>query len=136
MKLYGKDSKNSNGKPLKLMMVSDHSQAISGVHSISGSGRKLCQALLLSLMVIGGLPLAQAANADETTPSAVVETTVSLNSAGVEELQTLNGVGPQTAAAIIAWREQEGPFKAVDQLMVVKGIGEKTLSKIRDRLSL
>jgi competence protein ComEA len=43
---------------------------------------------------------------------------------------------PETPASIVAWRDREGPFESVDQLMAVKGIGEMTLSRIRDRLSL
>ncbi|HEX5678047.1 MAG TPA: helix-hairpin-helix domain-containing protein [Alcanivorax sp.] len=100
-------------------------------------GRKLYQILLLSLMLLaGGLPAAQAAPEAEGAGGAAVDTTVSLNNAGVAELQTLKGIGPKTAASIVAWREREGPFESVDQLMAVKGIGEKTLSRIRDRLSL
>lgn len=104
-------------------------------------GRKLYQTLLLSLMLLaGGLPAAQAApeaeGAGDGAAAAAVDTTVSLNNAGVEELQTLKGIGPKTAASIVAWRDREGPFESVDQLMAVKGIGEMTLSRIRDRLSL
>jgi competence protein ComEA len=99
-------------------------------------GRKLYQTLLLSLMLLaGGLPAAQAAP-EADGAAAAVDTTVSLNNAGVEELQTLKGIGPKTAASIVAWRDREGPFESVDQLMAVKGIGEMTLSRIRDRLSL
>ncbi len=102
-------------------------------------GRKLYQTLLLSLMLLaGGLPAAQAAPEAEGAGdgAAAGDTTVSLNNAGVEELQTLKGIGPKTAASIVAWRDREGPFESVDQLMAVKGIGEMTLSRIRDRLSL
>ena len=102
-------------------------------------GRKLYQTLLLSLMLLaGGLPAAQAAPEAEGAGdgAAAVDTTVSLNNAGAEELQTLKGIGPKTAASIVAWRDREGPFESVDQLMAVKGIGEMTLSRIRDRLSL
>ena len=103
-------------------------------------GRKLYQTLLLSLtLLVGGLPAAQAAPEAEgggDGGAAAVDTTVSLNNAGVEELQTLKGIGPKTAASIVAWRDREGPFESVDQLMAVKGIGEMTLSRIRDRLSL
>ena len=99
-------------------------------------GSKLYPALLLSLMLFGGMPAAQAATGAEGASAAAVDTTVSLNSAGVEELQTLKGIGPKTAASIVAWRDREEPFESVDQLLAVKGIGEMTLSRIRDRLSL
>ena len=55
-----------------------------------------------------------------------------LNTATVEELDTLPGVGPVTAAAIIAWRDANGPFASVDQLGEVDGIGPARLEKLRD----
>jgi competence protein ComEA len=55
---------------------------------------------------------------------------VNLNSASAAELETLPEVGPVTAAAIIAWRETNGGFTAVDELLEVDGIGETTLGQI------
>ncbi|GFG50907.1 hypothetical protein CQY20_27860 [Mycolicibacterium agri] len=56
---------------------------------------------------------------------------VDLNKATAEELDTLPGVGPVTAAAIIAWRDANGPFTSVDQLADVDGIGPARLEKLR-----
>ncbi len=56
---------------------------------------------------------------------------VNLNTATVDELDTLPGVGPATAAAIIAHREQNGPFASVDDLGNVRGIGPAKLEAIR-----
>lgn len=61
---------------------------------------------------------------------------ISLNKATVKELQTLNGIGPAKAAAIIAYREEFGPFKEINELIVVSGIGEKSLEKIKEQLKL
>ncbi len=61
---------------------------------------------------------------------------VNVNTAGTEELQTLPGVGPATAKAIIAWREENGRFRSVDDLLDVSGIGKATLAKFRDRVSV
>ena len=55
---------------------------------------------------------------------------VNLNLAGQTELETLPQVGPVTAASIITWREQNGGFTAVEELLEVDGIGEKTLAQI------
>lgn len=58
--------------------------------------------------------------------------TVSLNQATSEQLQTLPGVGPVTAEAIIQWREVNGGFTHVDDLLEVRGIGEKRLADLRE----
>ena len=54
-----------------------------------------------------------------------------LNSATAEELETLPGVGPVMASAIVAWREENGRFTAVEELQEVSGIGPKTFEKLR-----
>ncbi len=54
-----------------------------------------------------------------------------LNAATVEQLDTLPGVGPITAAAIVAWRQANGKFTSVDQLADVDGIGPARLEKLR-----
>lgn len=56
---------------------------------------------------------------------------VNLNTATEPELETLNGVGPVTAAAIIKYREDNGPFGSVDDLDNVSGIGPVTLEELR-----
>ena len=55
---------------------------------------------------------------------------VNLNTATVDQLDTLPGVGPVTAAAIVAWREANGGFTSVDQLAEVDGIGPARLAKL------
>jgi competence protein ComEA len=54
-----------------------------------------------------------------------------VNTATVEELTALPGIGLMKARAIVEWREQHGRFSSVDELTSVKGIGEKTLASIR-----
>jgi competence protein ComEA len=61
---------------------------------------------------------------------------VDLNTATAEQLDTLPGVGPATAAAIIAHRDQHGPFTSVDQLLDVRGIGEAKLEQLRDLVAV
>lgn len=61
---------------------------------------------------------------------------VDLNSATAEQLDTLPGVGPVTAKAIIDWRAQHGRFTSVDQLGEVDGIGPARLAKLRDLVTV
>ena len=61
---------------------------------------------------------------------------VDLNTAGLEALDTLPGIGPVTAQAILDYREENGPFSSVEELENVYGIGEKTLEKLRDLVTV
>lgn len=61
--------------------------------------------------------------------------TVYINSATVEELSTLPGIGPATAQAIIDYRTENGPFTSLDELDNVPGIGPSTLANIADLVS-
>lgn len=54
-----------------------------------------------------------------------------LNTATVEELETLPGIGPTTAKAIVRFREKSGPFRRVEELRAIRGITKKKLEKIR-----
>ena len=71
---------------------------------------------------------------EPTEPSDPADGLLNINTAGSNELQTLKGVGPVTAQRIIDYRTQIGRFDNVDQLLEVKGIGEKTLAKFRDQV--
>src|SRR5699024_7733105 len=59
---------------------------------------------------------------------------VRINYATQEEIETLNGVGPSKAQAIIQYRDENGLFQSAEDLLQVSGIGEKTLENFRDQL--
>ncbi len=61
---------------------------------------------------------------------------INLNTATVEQLDTLKGVGPGKAKAIVAYRDKNGPFKTVDDLKKVKGFGDKSIAKLRPELTV
>jgi competence protein ComEA len=63
-------------------------------------------------------------------------TLINVNVASAEELETLPGIGEVLAATIIEYREENGPFTTVDQLVEVSGIGEVTLEEIRDLVTV
>ena len=60
---------------------------------------------------------------------------IDLNTAAPEDLERLPGIGPAKAEAIAAYRTEHGPFRTVDQLMEVSGIGEATLEALRPYLT-
>ncbi len=61
---------------------------------------------------------------------------ININSADTRELIKLSGIGEVKAAAIVAYREEHGAFSSVEELLNVKGIGEKTLEKIRGYITV
>lgn len=60
---------------------------------------------------------------------------IDINSASIEELDKLPGIGPVKAAAIVAWRELNGPFRYPEELIRVPGIGEGILGDILDLIT-
>ena len=62
--------------------------------------------------------------------------TIRLNSATMEELMTLDGIGEVLASRIIAYRDTHGGFRSLEELREVEGIGQKRLDAIRSRLTL
>ncbi|MGI8888580.1 MAG: helix-hairpin-helix domain-containing protein [Nocardioidaceae bacterium] len=65
-----------------------------------------------------------------TSPSSELTAMIDLNAATAEQLETLPGIGPVTAAAILAWRSENGAFSTVDELLEVSGIGDATLAEV------
>lgn len=87
---------------------------------------------------------AEPAEASETTETqeptdadvAIADGRININTAGLEELQTLKGVGESRARAIIEYREQHGDFKAPEEIMNISGIKEGVFSKIKDQIAV
>lgn len=61
---------------------------------------------------------------------------VNINTADEAELETLPGIGPSKSAAIIEYRSTTGPFKAIEDIQSISGIGEKTFEKLKDKISI
>lgn len=96
---------------------------------------------ILSLIALAALlaPEAQAQTArTKTVDSAAAKPTVqvNLNTATVADLQELPGVGAKVAARIVEYRQKQGPFKRIEELMNIQGIGEKSFLKLRPQLTV
>ena len=76
----------------------------------------------------------QKAAQEPVTP--MPEPLVNVNTADLETLDKLSGIGPALAERIIAYREEHGPFQTVEDLLEVKGIGEATLEEFRQEITL
>lgn len=72
---------------------------------------------------------------DNTRPQQSNTGMVNLNTATLEELQSLTGIGLSKAKDIIAYREQNGGFESIEEITQVKGIGNATFEKIKDRIT-
>ncbi len=81
-----------------------------------------------------GLPAAGASAGSGAAPPAGAK--VNLNAATALDLDALPRIGPAMAARIVSWRETNGPFSAVDDLLQVTGIGDKTLEGLRDLVTV
>ncbi len=83
---------------------------------------------------VGEVPPA-ATDAGGTAPAGPAPL-VDLNTASATDLEALPGIGPTTAEAIVDHRERNGPFRAVDDLLDVRGIGDAKLEQLRDRVTV
>jgi competence protein ComEA len=61
---------------------------------------------------------------------------VNLNTASATDLEGLPGIGAKTAARIVEYRQKNGPFKKVEELMNVRGVGEKNFLKLKPQLTI
>jgi competence protein ComEA len=86
------------------------------------------------IVVLSALLCQPAIAAQQAPPEAgkaAVQSTVNLNTATAAQLESLPGVGPTLATRIIEHRQKNGPFKKIEELMNVKGIGEKNFLKLK-----
>ena len=102
--------------------------------------RRLCVASAIALVFVltgpSGNPFAQSPSQSQSSQSSApaqppAAAPLNLNTATVTELAKLPGIGPAVAARIVEHRQKNGGFKKIEELMNVKGIGEKTFLKLK-----
>ena len=71
-----------------------------------------------------------------TTAKPATGKVVNINTASAAELNGLPGIGAKTAALIVEYRQKNGPFKKVEELMNVRGIGEKNFLKLKPQITV
>src|SRR5579862_2125335 len=78
----------------------------------------------------------QAGSASRSSAKAASTGIVNINTASASELQALPAIGAKTAARIVEYRQKNGPFKKVEDLMNVRGVGEKNFLKLKPQLTI
>ena len=91
----------------------------------------------------GSLDMGKEITADEigmvseaVTPAEEILGKVDINTANMAELMTLSGIGESRAADIIKYREENGDFSRIEDIMLVSGIGEKTFEEIKEQITV
>ena len=79
---------------------------------------------------------AQDASRARSAAKPAVTGTVNINTASATDLETLPGIGAKTAARIIEYRQKNGPFKKIEDLMNMRGVGEKNFLKLRSHITV
>jgi competence protein ComEA len=92
--------------------------------------------IVIAVALLLGLSAATSAAQDaprrsSATSSATVASPINLNTASVAQLETLPGIGKSTAERILEYRQKNGSFKKVEDLMNVRGVGEKSFLKLK-----
>ena len=103
--------------------------SVDSLTSVPGIGAKTVESLRADAEVGDGTTVSKGSpRTDSATPSA---SAVNINTASAAQLDTLPGIGPSKAAAIVADRDANGSFSSCDELSRVTGVGAKTVANIR-----
>lgn len=99
--------------------------------------KQVVSILAALIVALGAAGIAVAESAHDVDPVLPIVEVVNINEADAETIATvLHRVGLKRAEAIVAWREANGKFTSVEQLLEIKGIGKATLEANRERIQL
>jgi competence protein ComEA len=102
--------------------------------------RMLCSTVAFAAlaMLFAAVPAAAAPQAKSSARAPRADSTqvVNINTASAAEFEALPGIGPKMAARIVEYRQKNGPFKKVEELMNVRGLGEKNFLKLKAQLTI
>lgn len=94
-------------------------------------------AVLAAWLLVAPFAAAQTSQpADAKAKKTAAPAVVNLNTATVAQLETLPGIGARTAQRILEYRQKNGGFKKIEELMNVKGVGEKSFLKLKSRITV
>ena len=79
---------------------------------------------------------AQRTAAPRSAAKPAVTGVINLNTASATDLEALPGIGAKTAARIVEYRQKNGPFKKIEELMNVRGVGEKNFLKLKAQITV
>ena len=91
-------------------------------------------ALALVAALVCFIPWSAEAQRASKPPVAAPAEVVNLNTGTAAQIASLPGIGLKTAELVVQYREKNGPFKKIEEIMNVRGVGEKSFLRIKDRL--
>ena len=98
--------------------------------------RVLFSLTVLTVLLAGPSDAVAQSAPGRTSVAAKSSITVNINTASASDFEALPGIGAKTAARIVEFRQKNGPFKKVEDLMNIRGIGEKNFLKLRAQLTV
>jgi len=91
---------------------------------------------IVSLLAVASSPSAAQSSHPPSSKAAATTAIVNINTASASDLEALPGIGAKTAARIVEYRQKNGPFKKIEEVMNVRGVGEKNFLKLKPQITI
>lgn len=123
-------------QPVNLYVVSEPSDSLQTASEHASSSAEEVMAGAVKDILREALDIREESHAsnlqEPESQGASAEKKININTASQSELETLPGIGPKLAERIVQYREEQGAFSEIEDIMAVKGIGEKKFKKLRE----